>query len=152
MSDTLETTEAALCVERIVAFQAEHSLSDVELTRRFPELGSARTWRTRLAAQQWEEAPVATWLPRLQAVVAKIEGRAEAGEVAEGGLLAGVPTAFVTRHLTEADRCRREANFPLARSHCRAAAQAIKTWQRNLTAASAPQTPAPKPETPAITP
>jgi hypothetical protein len=65
-------------------------------------------------------------------VVAKIEGR----EVEPDGTPGAVPTAYVSRHLIEADRCRREKHLPLARSHCRAARQAIEGFQRNLNSSS----------------
>lgn len=133
MPDALETTEAALCIERIAAYQNEQHLSDVELVRRFPALGSSRTWRARLAPQNWAEAPVSVWLPKLQAVVAKIEGRNVPPAGAPLSLVIGTPLSLVIRHLGEAEACRRENNLPLARSHCRAARQAIEQFQRTLT-------------------
>ncbi|HRI83178.1 MAG TPA: hypothetical protein PLF88_12115, partial [Opitutaceae bacterium] len=52
------------------------------------------------------------------------------------------PAALVTRHLVEADRCHREGEISLARSHCRAARQAIEQYQRLLRpATSTPATP-----------
>lgn len=128
MTDALNITEASVCVERIAAHQAEFGLSDLELVRKFPLLGSSRTWRSRLAAEDWAAAPLDVWLPKLIAVVAKIEGRELEPETAPGA----VPTACVSRHLIEADRCRREKHLPLARSHCRAARQAIEQFQRSL--------------------
>lgn len=131
MSDALDHTEASLCVERIAAHQRAHGLTDGAVVRAFPALGSVRTWR-RMAAQQWDTLPLEVWLPKLQEIVEQLG----AGEAAPGGAAGSqptVPTAFVTRHLTEADRCRRERNLGLARSHCRAARLAIEEFQRSLT-------------------
>ncbi|WP_414664877.1 hypothetical protein [Horticoccus sp. 23ND18S-11] len=128
MSDALEITEAAVCTDRIAEHQRAQHLNDASLVRAFPALGSARSWR-RLAAHDWGAMPLDVWLPKLQAVVAQLDGTPPAGRVA---IAEGAPTAFVTRHLTEADRCRRENSTSLARSHCRAARQAIEDFQRSL--------------------
>jgi len=126
MPDALDHTEATLCVERIAACQREHSLSDVQLVRKFPRLGSARTW-SRLALKDWEACPLDRWLPALRAIVDQVEGRA-------AGDAGGVPVTLVTRHLAEAERCRGEGLVALARGHCRTARRAIEDYQRSLAA------------------
>jgi hypothetical protein len=100
--------------------------------RRFPALGSARTWR-RMAAKQWDTLPLDVWLPWLQEVAAELDGRGGEAMPPAGT----VPTAYVSRHLAEAVRCRRENNLALARSHCRAARAAIEEFQRALKPANA---------------
>lgn len=128
MSDALDHTEAGLCVEQIAAHQRAHGLTDGGVVRAFPALGSVRTWR-RMVSQQWDTIPLEVWLPKLQEIAEQL-GTAGA---APASARAAVPTTLVTRHLTEADRCRREQNFALARSHCRAARVAIEEFQRSLT-------------------
>ena len=134
MSDALEITEAVVCVDRLTEHQRTHRLSDAAMVRAFPALGSARSWR-RLAAQDWGDMPLDVWLPRLQEAVAQLNG--SAGSPALDSQLSTLSSEaalvpFVTRHLHEADRCRREKHLPLARSHCRAARQAIENFSRSL--------------------
>jgi hypothetical protein len=130
MSDALDHTEATLCVERLAEHQRTHGLTDGAVVRAFPPLGSVRTWR-RMAARQWDTLPLDVWLPKLREICATL---GDAGEAtgAPAAPAAAVPTAIVTRHLAEADRCRRERNLGLARSHCRAARVAIEEFQRSL--------------------
>jgi len=128
VSDALDHTEAALCMERLAEHQRVNGLTDGAIVRAFPALGSVRTWR-RMAARQWDTLPLDVWLPKLREICAELGDGNGAGDVPAA---AAVPTAIVTRHLTEADRCRRERNLGLARSHCRAARVAIEEFQRSL--------------------
>lgn len=123
---TMTQLDVTLCMERLTRYQQEQRLSDAAMARRCPELGSARTWR-RMVNGQWADLPLDTWAPRLQAAVASID---PAGDLPSTVLRP--PLAEVTRHLTEADHCRREGNLPLARSHCRVARRAIEDYQRAL--------------------
>lgn len=127
MSDTLNHVEAGLCSEQIAAAQAALGLNDAAFVRKFPVLGSARTWR-RMRLKDWSNLPLDVWLPKLREVAATIGDAA--GQPSAPG--AGVPTAFVTRHLGEAEHCRRDGQLALARHHCRAARQAIEAYQRAL--------------------
>ncbi|HRJ47529.1 MAG TPA: hypothetical protein PKY38_09230 [Opitutaceae bacterium] len=137
MSDALDLTDAELCVERLAAHQRERRLSDASLVRLCPSLGSARTWR-RMAARDWSALPLDVWLPRLREALALIDDTAAGSQPGPGQ----PPAALVTRHLVEADRCHREGEISLARSHCRAARQAIEQYQRLLRpATSTPATP-----------
>jgi hypothetical protein len=129
MSDALAITEAALCIERIVAFKAERGLSDVALVKHLPMLGSARTWSTRLAVSNWAEAPLDAWLPALRRAVAVIEGTPVVPRVLADALDLFTP---LNRHLAEADRCRAEGFFQLALGHCAAARRELASVSARL--------------------
>ncbi len=118
-----------LCIERIAAHQAAHGLSDAQLVRTFPALGSPRTW-ARLAVKDFASAPLESWAGAVRKVHDEIEGRAAPAAVSDA------PIALVSRHLAEAHRCRVEGHLALARSHCRTARAAIEQYQRHLTAPS----------------
>lgn len=131
MSDTLNHVEAGLCSEQIAAAQAALGLNDAAFVRKFPVLGSARTWR-RMRLKDWSSLPLDVWLPRLREVAASIEPRGSLDSQPSALNSGSVPTAFVTRHLGEAEHCRRDGQLALARHHCRAARQAIEAYQRAL--------------------
>lgn len=131
MSDALDTTEAALCIERIVAFQAERGLSDVSLVKHLPMLGSVRTWGSRLAVSNWAEAPLEIWLPALREAIAVIENTPVVPRVLADAL---DPFTPINRHLAEADRCRAEGFFPLALGHCAAARRELSALENRLAA------------------
>jgi nitric oxide reductase large subunit len=136
MSEALSSIDATLSLERIIAHQKAHALSDVEMVRKFPLLGSARSWG-RLAALDFTAAPLDKWSEAIQQVFAEIEGRSPIAVAT-----ADAPISLVGRHLAEADRCRREGHIALAKGHCRTARQAIEQYQRQLLPGGRPgQTP-----------
>lgn len=132
----LNQVDVELCIERIAAYQTAHGLSDVQLARQFPALGSPRTW-ARLAVKDFAAAPVESWGGACKKIYDEIEGRASTGNAADA------PISLVSRHLAEAHRCRIEGNVTLARAHCRTARQAIEHYQRQL---AAPRSEAPAPQ------
>jgi len=80
ITETTETTEARLekmraIIRRLAEYQEAARLPDTRLVQQFPELGSAKTWRHRLLADNWSSLNIERWHARLLRIAAVLDGR-----------------------------------------------------------------------------
>ena len=60
---------------RILAIQVDRRLSDTQLVKDYPHIGSTKTWRNRILEQRWDEINLITQLQNLRSVSDILDGR-----------------------------------------------------------------------------
>lgn len=128
-----EIDEARVLVLHIASHQRALGVSDVALVKRYPALGSARTWRTRLVAGAWGELRLEAWLAALRGVMNTIEA-----EPAPAGFQPGVPCSEIHRHIDEADRAQADGHWDVAIAHLAAARREVSRMEKELSEIPAP--------------
>lgn len=73
-------------LERLITRAEQHrlalGLSHIKFATRYSEfIGSHKTWEFRLLARNWDQLKAITWLPKLRAFVAQIDGAAAEQEI-----------------------------------------------------------------------
>jgi hypothetical protein len=111
-----EIIDLAALVRELSVHQQTLALSDAALVRRYPELGSPRTWRGRLMAHAWGELDVPLWIARLCAITDAIDT-----EPATPIHRPQDPFWLVKRHLAESERGLAERHYDVALAHLAAA-------------------------------
>ncbi|HTJ78508.1 MAG TPA: hypothetical protein VL357_05890 [Rariglobus sp.] len=117
--------EAQVLVLHIAAHQRALGLSDVAFVKRYPDLSSARTWRTRLIPGTWEEVRLNRWVPALRRVMAAIAAEPTPPAPVD-------PSAKFNRHLAEAERAAAEGDFDVATAHLAAAKRGLSRLEKEL--------------------
>lgn len=71
---TEQRAEAQAIIGRLKAYQTTARLSDGRLVRQFPDLGSTKTWRQRMVAEEWGSMRPDRTLQRLRRVAVVMDG------------------------------------------------------------------------------
>ncbi|WP_043588965.1 hypothetical protein [Geminisphaera colitermitum] len=116
MPTAADITNLAALVRELSVHQQALALSDAALVRRYPDLGSPRTWRGRLMAQAWGELDVDAWIVRLRSITDAIDT-----EPATPVHRPQDPCWLVKRHLAESERGLAERHYDVALAHLAAA-------------------------------